>query len=143
MRTSLPISLWGHVILHAIRLVRIRPTIYHKVSPLQLAFGQEPNISHLRIFGCPVYVPIVPPQHTSIGPQRRLGIYVRYESSSIIIYLEPLTRDLFTVRIADCHFNESGYPTCHICGAPRRRNTAYLTSRRSYTSPYLSFITLT
>ncbi|GKE81204.1 hypothetical protein Tco_1551204, partial [Tanacetum coccineum] len=29
----------------------------HKYSPIQLASGQEPNISHLRIFGCAVYVP--------------------------------------------------------------------------------------
>ena len=62
MRTKLPISTWGHAILHAATLVRIRPTSYHKFSPLQLAFGQEPNISHLRIFGCVVYVPISPPQ---------------------------------------------------------------------------------
>ena len=50
----LPISVWGHAILHAAALIRIRPSAYHKYSPLQLAFGQEPNISHLRIFGCAV-----------------------------------------------------------------------------------------
>jgi len=44
-------------------------------------------------------------------PQRRLGIYVGYESRSIIKYLEPRTRDLFTARFADCHFDESVYPT--------------------------------
>ena len=46
-----------------------------------------------------------------MGSQRRLGIYVGYESSSIIKYLEPLTRDLFTVRFADCHFDESIFST--------------------------------
>ena len=39
MRTELPISVWGHVILHAASLIRIRPSAYHKYSPLQLAFG--------------------------------------------------------------------------------------------------------
>ena len=78
IRTKLSVCMWGHAILHAAALVCIRPTNYHEFSPLQLAFGQEPNIFHLRIFGCAVYFPIVPPQRTKMGPQRRLGIYVGY-----------------------------------------------------------------
>ncbi|KAK4737432.1 hypothetical protein R3W88_001129 [Solanum pinnatisectum] len=46
-----------------------------------------------------------------MGPQRRLEIYVGYESRSIIKYLEPRTRDLFTPRFVDCHFDESVNPT--------------------------------
>ncbi|XP_070049266.1 uncharacterized protein [Nicotiana tomentosiformis] len=78
MRTKLPISVWGHAILYATALVQIRPTSYHKVSSLKLAFGQEPNISHLRIFGCAIYVPIAPPQCTNMDPQRRLGYMLVY-----------------------------------------------------------------
>ena len=44
---------------------------------------------------------------TRMGPQRWLGIYVGYESPSIIKYLEPSTGDLF----ANCHFDEKLYPT--------------------------------
>ena len=61
MRSKLPISIWGHTILHVVALVHIRPTSYHKFSLLQLAYGQESNISHLRIFRYAVYVPIAPP----------------------------------------------------------------------------------
>nr|AQY61295.1 Pol [Coffea arabica] len=111
MRSKLPSSAWGHAILHAATLVRISPTSYHTYSPLQLTFGYEPNISHLRIFGCAVYVPIAPPQRRKLGLQRRLGIYVGYESPSIIKYMEPLTGDLFTARFADCHFDESHFST--------------------------------
>ena len=68
--------------------------------------GKQPNISHLRIFGCAVYVPIAPTQRTKMGPQRRLGVYVGFDSPSIIRYLEPLTGDVFTVRFTNCHFNE-------------------------------------
>ena len=46
-----------------------------------------------------------------MGPQRRLDIYVGYDSPSIIRYLEPLTGDVFTARFADCHFNESIFPS--------------------------------
>ena len=45
-----------------------------------------------------------------MGPQRRLGIYVGFESPSIIKYLEPTTGDLFTARLADCHFDERTFP---------------------------------
>ena len=62
MRIKLTISVLGHGVLHAAVLIRIRPSAHHEYSPLQLVFGQEPNISHLRIFGCAVYVPIAPPQ---------------------------------------------------------------------------------
>ena len=59
------------------------------------------------MFGCVVYVPIVPTQRTNMGSQRRLGIYVGFDSPSIIRYLEPLTDDIFTTHFTDCHFNES------------------------------------
>ena len=44
-----------------------------------------------------------------MGPHRKLGIYVRYSSSSIIKCLEPLTWDLFTAQFADCIFNEDHF----------------------------------
>ena len=71
----------------------------------------EPDISFLRIFGCAVYVPITPPLRKKMGPQRRLDIYVGYESPTIVRYLEPLTGDLFIARFADCHFDETLFPS--------------------------------
>ena len=61
MKTKFPNSAWGHAILHEEALIRIRPTVYHQYSPLQLVTSQEPDIFHLRIFGCSVYGPIAPP----------------------------------------------------------------------------------
>jgi hypothetical protein len=37
-----------------------------------------------------------------MGPHRKLGIYVGFQSPSILRYLEPLTGDLFTAWFADC-----------------------------------------
>ena len=78
---------------------------------MQLVFGHQPDISHLRTFSCAVYVLIAPTHRTKMGPQRRLGIYVSLDSPSIIRYLEPLTSDLFTARFADCHFDEGNFPS--------------------------------
>ena len=96
--------------MHATSLVHIRPTTYHEYSPSQLVLGKQPNISHLRIFGCAVYIPITPTQCVKMGPKRRLGIYVGFDSPSIIRYLEPFIEDVFTTRFANCHFNESVFP---------------------------------
>ncbi|KAK9907163.1 hypothetical protein M0R45_002408 [Rubus argutus] len=64
MRTNLPLSAWGHAVLHAAILIRLRPTATQTFSAQQLVTGYEPSISHLRIFGCAIYVPITPPQRT-------------------------------------------------------------------------------
>ena len=50
LKTKLPLSAWGHAIIHAANLIRLRPTANHNLSPLQLAKGYQPNIVHLRVF---------------------------------------------------------------------------------------------
>ncbi|GJY14066.1 retrovirus-related pol polyprotein from transposon TNT 1-94, partial [Tanacetum coccineum] len=110
MKSKFPSSAWGHAILHAAVLIRLRPSASYKYSPLQLVSGREPSLSHLKVFDCGVYVPISPPQRTKMGPQRRLGIYIGFNSPSIIKYLEPLTGDVFTAHFADCQFNETMFP---------------------------------
>ena len=107
LKSKFPLSAWGHAIIHSTNLIRFRPTANHDLSPLQLAKGYQPNISHLRVFGCAVYVPIAPAHRPKLGPQRRLGIYVSFQSASIINYIEHLTGEVFTARFADCHFDEN------------------------------------
>jgi hypothetical protein len=74
--SRLPTSCWGHAVLHAVALIQYRPSAHHLASPHQLVCGQEPEISHLRKFGYTVYVPISPPQRTTMGLHRKLGVYV-------------------------------------------------------------------
>ena len=45
-----------------------------------------------------------------MGPQRKLGIYIGYESPSILNYLETITGDPFTARYADYIFDEDHFP---------------------------------
>ncbi|KAM1614644.1 hypothetical protein ACFX2K_023977 [Malus domestica] len=137
IRTKLPIAAWGHAILHAAKLVRLRPVATQPFSALQLVTGCEPDISHLRVFGCAVYVPISPPLRTKMGPQRRMRIYVGYDSPSIIRYLEPLTGDLFTARFTDCHFYETVFPSL---GGDKNVNVPNEQRELSWTTPTLSHL---
>ena len=74
LRTKLGSSTWGHAVLHAVALIRIRLTALHTQSLLQIVLGYEPDISHLRTFGCAVQVPIAPPQKIKMDRKQKLGI---------------------------------------------------------------------
>ena len=73
MKTKLPTLAWGHAIKHAANLVHIRSPAYHEYSPFQLVLGKPPNISHIRIFGCAIYVPIAPTHRTKWVHKEDLG----------------------------------------------------------------------
>jgi hypothetical protein len=107
---NLSITYWRHAVWHVVDLIQLRPTAYHSVFPLYLVRGNPPSIFHLRKFGCAVYASISPPQRITMGPHRKIGIYVGYHSPSIIKYLELMTRDFFTVQYTDCIFNDDHFP---------------------------------
>jgi hypothetical protein len=44
-----------------------------------------------------------------MGPHKKVGIYVGFQSLSIIKYLEPLTTNLFTTRYTDSIFDEEHF----------------------------------
>ena len=45
-----------------------------------------------------------------MGPQSHLSIYVGFQTSSIVKYLEPLIGEVFIARFADYHFDENVFP---------------------------------
>ena len=56
MKSKLPITAWGHAILHAVTLICIRPKNYHDVSPLELVFGKQPKYFPSKSFWmCSIY----------------------------------------------------------------------------------------
>jgi transposase InsO family protein len=59
LHAKLPSHFWAHAVLHAATLLRYRPTLLNDHSPLELLFGQIPNISHFRTFGCRVWIPVL------------------------------------------------------------------------------------
>ncbi|KAL0392455.1 UNVERIFIED_CONTAM: Copia protein [Sesamum radiatum] len=71
-----------------------------------------------------------------MGSQRRLGIYVGFESPSIIKYLEPMTGDQFTARYLDCQFNETIFP---VLGGEdkeiKRKDIAWNATSMSFLDP--------
>jgi hypothetical protein len=65
---NLPISCWGHAVLHTADLTQLQPTAYHSTSSLYLVRDHAPSIFHLRKFRCAVYAPISLSKRTSMPP---------------------------------------------------------------------------
>ena len=68
-----------------------RTTVYvqnhtpHRViknkTPKEVFSGKKPEVSHLRIFGCPVYIHIPKKKRTKLDPSGKKGIFVGYSES--------------------------------------------------------------
>ena len=78
---------------------------------MQLTQGSAPKISQLHRFCCQVYVPIPPLWRLALGSFHKSGIYVGYETSSIIRFLDPAIGDCHTTLFADCICDEDLFPT--------------------------------
>lgn len=110
LQSSLSATTWGHEVLHAASLLLYRPSTFNSITPYHLAFGNSPDISHLRIFDCQVLIPILGPKRMKLGLQRCKGIYVGFDCTSIIWYMEPTTAYVFKARFNYCHFYEIVFP---------------------------------
>ena len=51
-------------------------------TPREVFSGKKPEFSHLRIFGCPVYIHVLKENRTKLDPLGRKGIFVGYSESS-------------------------------------------------------------
>ena len=51
-------------------------------TPEEVFSGKKPEVSHLRIFGCPVYIHIPKEKRTKLDPSGKKGIFVGYSESS-------------------------------------------------------------
>ena len=48
----------------------------------EVFFGKKPEVSHLRIFGYPMYTHIPKEKRTKLDPSEKKGIYVGYSEIS-------------------------------------------------------------
>ena len=55
---------------------------YENKTPEEVFSGKKLEFSHLRIFGCPVYIHIPKEKRTKLDPSGKKGIFVGYSESS-------------------------------------------------------------
>ena len=71
----LPMHIWAEA---AITTVYVQNHTPHRVlenkTPEEVFSGKKPKVSHLRIFGCPVYIHIPKEKRTKLDPSGKKGI---------------------------------------------------------------------
>ena len=80
---SLRMFLWVDACNTAVYLQNRSPhSILEKKTPEEAFTGVKPEIGHLRIFGCPVYIHVPMEKNTKLEPSGEKGILVGYSESS-------------------------------------------------------------
>ena len=80
---DLPMHLWAKVARIAMYVHNRTPhRVLDNKIPKEDFSGEKPEVSHLRIFGCPVYIHIPKEKRTKLDPSGKKGIFVGYSKSS-------------------------------------------------------------
>ena len=89
---DLPMHLWAEA---ARTAVYVQNRISHSAlgfkSPEEVFTGKKTEVSHLKIFGCLVYIHIPKEKRTKLDPSGKKGIFVRYPKHSEYTFLDSIT----------------------------------------------------
>jgi hypothetical protein len=73
-------------------------------TPQEVFSGIKPEVGHLRIFGCPVYIHVPKEKRTNMEPSGKKGVFVRYgENSKAYRIYVPGQRQIEISRDATFH----------------------------------------
>ena len=79
----LPMHLWAEASRIAVYVQNHTPhRVLENKNPKEVFSSKKPEVSHLRIFGCPVYIHIPKEKRTKLDPSGKKGIFVGYSESS-------------------------------------------------------------
>jgi hypothetical protein len=76
---DLPMCLWAEA---AMAVVYVQNRLSHSAlgfkTPEEMFTGKKPEVSHLKIFGCPVFIHIPKEKRNKLEPSGKKGIFVGY-----------------------------------------------------------------
>ena len=76
---DLPMHLWAEATRTTIYVqYRLSHSALGFKTPEEMFIGKKPEVSHLKIFGCPVFVHIPKEKRTKLDPSGKKGIFVGY-----------------------------------------------------------------
>jgi hypothetical protein len=80
---DLPMMLWAEACNTTVYVQNMSPhRILEDKTPEEAFTGVKPEIGHLRIFGCPVYIHVPKEKRTKLEPSGRKGMFVGYNETS-------------------------------------------------------------
>jgi hypothetical protein len=76
---DLPMCLWAEA---AMEVVYVQNRLSHSAlglkTPEEMFTGKKPEVSHLKIFGCPIFIHIPKEKRNKMEPSGKKGIFVGY-----------------------------------------------------------------
>jgi hypothetical protein len=76
-------SLWEKATSTAVYIQNRCPhATFKDKTPEEVFLGIKPEVGHLRIFGCPVYIHVPKEKRTKMEPSGKKGVFVGYSESS-------------------------------------------------------------
>lgn len=111
-RAKFPPERWGYSILMANDLRNVRPsTASDNASPSQKYYRMTPEVSHFRVYGCRVLVPLLHNRSKAdLSTVMTERVYVGPHSPSIIKCIDERVGLLSYHRFSDCVFYEHKFP---------------------------------
>ncbi|KAJ0435652.1 putative RNA-directed DNA polymerase [Helianthus annuus] len=97
-RTNLPHSFWGFALMTAARLVNLAPTKKVNKTPYEIWYGQKPNLSYLRVWGCDAY--ITSDSDDKLDPRGEKVVFVGYYNQCGYYFYHPDTNTISIKRKA-------------------------------------------
>jgi hypothetical protein len=102
---DLPNSLWAEATSTSMYNQNRCPHVVLKEKTHEEVYsGIKPEVGHLRIFGCPVYIHVPKEKRTNMEPSGKKGVFVGYSENSkdYMIYV-PSQRQIEVRRYVDFH----------------------------------------
>ena len=76
---DLPMNIWAEATRTVVYVQnRISYSALGFKTPEEIFTGKKPEVSHLKIFGCPVYIHVPKEKRTKLDPSEKKGIFVGY-----------------------------------------------------------------
>jgi hypothetical protein len=80
---DMPMDLWEEAARTVVYVQNISP---HRAlgnkTPEEMFTGENPKVSHLQIFGCPVYVHVPKDKRSNLDPSGKKGVFLGYSETS-------------------------------------------------------------
>ncbi|WVZ19287.1 hypothetical protein V8G54_006609 [Vigna mungo] len=109
-QTNLPTSLWSYAVIHSVHLInRLLTPLLQNQCPYTVFHKQQPDLSHLRVFGCLAYSNTLEHGRTKLSPKARKAIFIGYkEGTKGYLLYDIQSRQIFVSR--NVVFCENSFP---------------------------------
>jgi len=80
-QSKLPKKFWSYSVLHAVFLLNRIPTkVLHNKSSYEVLYGYAPDLTQLKVFGCPSYASTLPTNRHKFDPRARKCAFLGYKT---------------------------------------------------------------